>query len=272
MGESDFVWRSLGQAQTTAWEIVARERRRIELTLRESEARYQTIFDATPIMFWLKDVHNRTLRINKAAATLEGVNPADVEGKSAYDLYPREQAEAFYQDDLEVIRANKPKLGIVEQHTSVGTGKLMWVETGKAPVHNDRGEIVGVLAFAVDVTERKRVDEQFQESLARRSIQVQTSTEVAQEIAAATDLNELFQRVVTLIKERFNFYHAQLFRYEPGQDAVVSSDGLRRGRPEDVGGRTQVTNGTRRRGHGGRQRRIDFGRRRSTRQGLAAQF
>jgi len=221
VGESDFVWRSLGQAQTTAWEIVARERRRIELTLRESEARYQTIFDATPIMFWLKDVHNRTLRINKAAATFEGVTPADVEGKSAYDLYPREQAEAFYQDDLEVIRSNKPKLGIVEQHTSVGTGKLMWVETGKTPVHNDRGETVGVLAFGVDVTERKRVEEQVQESLVRRSIQVQTSTEVAQEIAAATDLNELFQRVVTLIKERFNFYHAQLFRYEPGQDAVV---------------------------------------------------
>ena len=395
--ENNFVWRSLGHAQTATWEIVARERRRIEQTLRESEARYQTIIDATPVMFWLKDTHNRTLRINRAAAEFEGVKPGDVEGKSAYDLYPREQAEAFYQDDLEVIRTNRPKLGIVEQHTSVGTGKLMWVETGKMPVHNDQGETVGVLAFAVDVTERrqaeeilrrsaereqqttrqlravldaaneliqiqdldtlyrravelarvkfdvercglylidesgaylsgtygtgdqrnttderssrhatsefeailtaspeqlwivresphvfvddgvqhtigsgwvvatvlrsaagpigilfndsalsgrpvdtaqqeslaiycsiigsiierKRLEEQVQESLAHRSIQVQTSTEVAQEIASATDLNELFKRVVTLIKERFNYYHAQLFRYEPGQDAVV---------------------------------------------------
>jgi PAS domain-containing protein len=122
VNESNFVWHSLGQAQTTAWEIVARERRRIELSLRESEARYQIIFDSTPIMFWLKDTHNRTLRINRAAAEFEGVQQADVEGKSAYDLYPREQAEAFYQDDLEVIRTNRPKLSIVEQHTSVGTG------------------------------------------------------------------------------------------------------------------------------------------------------
>lgn len=219
--ESNFVWRSLGHAQTACWEIVARERRRIELSLRESEARYQTIFDATPIMFWLKDAHNRTLRINKAAAELEGVKPPDVEGKSAYDLYPREQAEAFFQDDLEVIRTNRPKLGIVEQHTSVGTGKLMWVETGKTPVHNEQGEVVGVLAFAIDVTERQRMEEQAQESFARRGVQVQTSTEVAQEIASATDLSELFKRVVTLIKERFHYYHAQLFRYEPAQDAVV---------------------------------------------------
>jgi PAS domain S-box-containing protein len=161
--ESNFVWRSLGHAQATVWDIVARERHHIELTLRESEARYQTIFDATPIMFWLKDTHNRTLRINKAAAEFEGVKQSDVEGKSAYDLYPREQAEAYYQDDLEVIRSNQPKLGIVEQHTSVGTGKLMWVETGKTPVHDNHGQVVGVLAFGIDVTERQQAEAKLRE-------------------------------------------------------------------------------------------------------------
>jgi PAS domain S-box-containing protein len=69
--------------------------------------------------------------------------------------------------------------------------------------------------------ERRRLELQAQESLARRDIQVRTSTEVAQEIASATDLNELFRRVVTLIKERFDYYHTQLFRFEPAQDAVV---------------------------------------------------
>ena len=69
--------------------------------------------------------------------------------------------------------------------------------------------------------ERKRLEREFQESLERRSRQVRTSTEVAQDIATATDLDELFQRVVTLIKERFDYYHAQIFRYDPVQDAVV---------------------------------------------------
>ncbi len=66
-----------------------------------------------------------------------------------------------------------------------------------------------------------RLRDQIQASLERRGAQVQTSTEVAQEIASATDLNELFKRVVTLIKERFDYYHAQIFRYEADQDAVV---------------------------------------------------
>ena len=168
VAEGNFVWRAMNRAQITAWQIVAGERRQIETTLRESEARYQTIFDSTPIMFWLKDTHNRTLRINRAAATLEGVNPADVEGKSAYDLYPHEQAEAFYQDDLAVINSGKPKLGIIEQHTSVGTGKLMWLETGKTPVHNDQGETIGILAFAVDITERKQAEEALHHSAERQ--------------------------------------------------------------------------------------------------------
>ncbi len=223
--ESNFAWRAMSRAQTTAWEMVAAERRRIAASLRESELRYQTIFDSTPIMFWLKDTQNRTLRINKAAAELEGVKPADVEGKSAYDLYPHEQAEAFYQDDLEVIRSGQPKLGIVEQHTAVGTGELMWLETGKTLVRNDAGEIVGVLAFAIDITDHKLLEQRKQESLDRRERQVQTSTEVAQEIAAAPELSEIFHRVVTLIKERFDYYHAQLFRYDPGQDAVVLVSG-----------------------------------------------
>ncbi len=66
-----------------------------------------------------------------------------------------------------------------------------------------------------------RLRDQIQTSLERRGRQVQLSTEVAQEIAAAPKLEELFQRVVTLIKERFGYYHAQIFRYDPAQDAVV---------------------------------------------------
>ncbi len=49
----------------------------------------------------------------------------------------------------------------------------------------------------------------------RRTLQVQTSTLISQEIAAAPALDELYRRVVTLIKERFDYYHAQIFRYDP---------------------------------------------------------
>ncbi|HQE91217.1 MAG TPA: substrate-binding domain-containing protein [Anaerolineae bacterium] len=54
----------------------------------------------------------------------------------------------------------------------------------------------------------------------RRALQVQTITVVSQEIAAAPTLDELYRRVVTLIKERFDYYHVQIFRYDPQVRAV----------------------------------------------------
>jgi GAF domain-containing protein len=54
----------------------------------------------------------------------------------------------------------------------------------------------------------------------RRALQVQTSTQISQEIAAVPALDELYTLVVTLIKERFDYYHAQIFRYDPEINAV----------------------------------------------------
>jgi PAS domain S-box-containing protein len=156
----------------TSWRDIT-ERKKEQETLRISQQRYETIFNASPVMFWLKDTQNNMIQINRAAAEFEGTLPDDITGRSSYDLYPREQAEAFYQDDLEVIRSKKPKLGIVEKHTSPGTGKTAWLETGKAPVMNEHGEVVGVLAFAVDITER----EQAAEELRRFQLMVQNSSE-----------------------------------------------------------------------------------------------
>jgi len=61
--------------------------------------------------------------------------------------------------------------------------------------------------------------------LARRWNQVQVSAEIAREIAANLALEELFRRVITLLKERFGYYHAQLLRYEAGLNAVVLAAG-----------------------------------------------
>jgi len=67
----------------------------------------------------------------------------------------------------------------------------------------------------------KEGEERLQESLERRSRQVELSTQVAQEIAAAPNLDELYHAVVTQVKEQFGYYHAQLLRYDPALEIVA---------------------------------------------------
>lgn len=131
---------------------------------------YRLLFDCSPVMFWYKDLNNTAVLVNQAAANLEGTTVEAISGKSSWELYPKEQADAFYRDDMDVITSGKPKLDIIEQHTSVATGEKLWLQTGKVPYRDARGTIVGVVAFAVDITGQKRVEEvlqQKQQQLAR---------------------------------------------------------------------------------------------------------
>ncbi len=132
--------------------------------LKKQVEEFQILFDSIPIMLWYKDKNNRHIRVNKAAADLEGLSPSQINGKSAYDMYPKEQATAFHKDDLQVITTGQPKLNIVEQHTSPKTGKLVWLQTGKVPYKDKDDQIIGAIAFAVDITEQKQAESALREA------------------------------------------------------------------------------------------------------------
>lgn len=125
---------------------------RAEAGLRRQQEDLQIILDSVPALIWYKDLENRILRANHAAAASMGMTVAEIEGRSTYDLYPDEAAK-YHQDDLEVINSGRPKLGIVEPILT-GSGDKRWVRTDKVPYQNERGEIVGVIVFAIDITER----------------------------------------------------------------------------------------------------------------------
>jgi PAS domain S-box-containing protein len=144
-------------AMTTARRRAARRRR---VGLPTSAGEMDVLLDSVPAFIWYKDCENRILRANRLAAESMGLAVHELKGRSAYELYP-DEASKYHHDDLEVIRSGKPKLGIVEILTTA-SGEKRWVRTDKIPYRNDAGEIVGVIVFAVDVSERVRAEEALQ--------------------------------------------------------------------------------------------------------------
>lgn len=143
------------------------ERKRAEDALRQHRQEQQIILDSAPAMIWYKDRENRILRCNKAAAESLGLTPDKVEGRSTYDLYP-EHAKKYHEDDLEVIKSGRQKIGIIEEYI-LGDGEKRWVRTDKVPYRDQSGTIIGVIVFALDITERKRAEEE----LSRTSSELQ---------------------------------------------------------------------------------------------------
>ena len=182
---------------------------------RALEARHALLrqtLDLNPNFFFVRDREGRFVIANQAIADAYGTTVEDLIGKTDADFnVDPEEVEAIRRGDLEVMESRQDKF--IPESPILRQGR--WVQTTKLPLVDADGVARKVLGISSDITERVQMEQTIQTSLERRGRQVQTSTEVAQEIAAATALDELFERVVTLVKERFGYYHAQIFRYDP---------------------------------------------------------
>lgn len=159
--------------------------------LRRQQAELRVILDSMPALAWYKDRHNRILRANRAAAAAIGSTPAEMEGRSTWELYPQE-ADQYHRDDLEVIASGQPKLGIVEPMITA-SGERRWMRTDKVPYRDERGEIVGVIVFAVDITEQKHAEEALAQARDQLELRVEERTRALAE-AIASLRTEIGQR------------------------------------------------------------------------------
>jgi hypothetical protein len=65
----------------------------------------------------------------------------------------------------EVIASGKSKIGIIEPiDTATGT---RWVQTDKIPYRDKEERIIGIIGFAIDITERKQAEEALEEEHGR---------------------------------------------------------------------------------------------------------
>jgi PAS domain S-box-containing protein len=152
------------------WGIVRdiSDRKKIEQTLKESEEKYkqlayelETIIDHIPGVVVYKDTQNNILRVNKFTADAHNLQKEEMEGKSSFEIYPYEEAQAYWEDDLEVITSKTPKLNIVEPWETL-EGKR-WVNTSKIPYIDEEGNVKGIIAIAMDITEKKIAEEKIRE-------------------------------------------------------------------------------------------------------------
>jgi PAS domain S-box-containing protein len=133
------------------------ERKNAEEALRRSEQTLQTIVDSMRGMLFFKGRNNELLRANNALCEALNATEQEIIGRPLSELFP-DQSEQYWKDDLEVIESGVPKLGILEPLQT--PGGLRWVLTDKIPFRNPDGEVVGVIGFSVDVTERKLYEEE----------------------------------------------------------------------------------------------------------------
>ena len=136
------------------------ELKKAEGTLRKREEELRVIFDSIPAMIFYKDRENRFIRVNQAVAQAIGLPQEEIEGKTAFDLLPR-NAEDYWRDDKEVVSTGLSKTNITQPLET--PQEKRWLRTDKFPYRDENGNIIGVIGFAVDITDLMRAEEALKE-------------------------------------------------------------------------------------------------------------
>ena len=131
------------------------ELKEAEEALGKSEALFRTMVNHSPTKIHIKDVEGRYTLISKEAEKLFGITDEEGRGKTSYDLFPKEEADAFTAHDKAVIESGK---SLENEEEFMIDGELRTYLTVKFPIYDLEG-VAGVGAIGTDITERKRAEE-----------------------------------------------------------------------------------------------------------------
>jgi PAS domain S-box-containing protein len=124
--------------------------------LRTTEERAQAILDNTTSVIYVKDLDGRYLLINRRFESLFNVTKTDTIGRTDYDLFPHQMADAFRANDRQVIANACPlEFDEVAPHED---GLRTYISV-KFPLTDAMGRTYATCGISTDITARQRAEE-----------------------------------------------------------------------------------------------------------------
>ncbi|MBZ0294620.1 MAG: PAS domain-containing sensor histidine kinase [Anaerolineae bacterium] len=164
------------------------KRKQMELALRESEQRFQRVADSAPVILWMSDPDCNVTFISQGWYDFTGQSEATGFGWGWLDaLHPddRERTKTMFRDFNEQQVSFQIEYRVRRQlDASYG-----WVIATGTPRYTDGGKFQGYIGSVIDVTERKRAQQDLQKAEQQR-IRLEKEKEVLQ-------LKERFLSVVS---------------------------------------------------------------------------
>jgi PAS domain S-box-containing protein len=138
------------------------EHKRADENLLRKQLELETILDSSPTIIFYKDRYGKIIQANRALAESLKMPVERLLGKTVFDLYSLDIAQAMANDDHVVLESKHSKLGIIEPYESP-TG-IRWLRTDKIPTFDENGGVTGLIGFSEDITDRKKAEDALRNS------------------------------------------------------------------------------------------------------------
>ena len=143
------------------------ERKRAEANLRESEERFRSLIDTARDVIFTATPRGVITSLNQAFESSTGWSRAEWLGKTYYDLFHSEDVEGSRQYFIRALEGMKVPVREIRIHRK-GGGYVIGEFT--ITPQKERGKMVGLIGVARDVTERKRLEDQYRHAQKMESL------------------------------------------------------------------------------------------------------
>ncbi|MDB4945920.1 MAG: domain S-box protein [Labilithrix sp.] len=132
--------------------------------LLESEARYRRIVETTNEGVWVIGARGETSFMNARMGVMLGCDPNEAVGRPS-DEFLFEDGRASMANDMELFEAGRSKQ--VELRLRRSDGATLWTLLETSPIFDPDGQLEGVLAMVMDISERRVAEEALRASESR---------------------------------------------------------------------------------------------------------
>ena len=177
--------------------IVARDitkRKKAEEEVKLSQKLLQDVINGYPNLIFVKDVEGRFITINNKLEELLGITNEELKGKTDYDIFPREEAECYRENDRKVLE--KGESIQFEEEADLIDGHHIFI-ANKFPIYDINGKPYGVASISTDITERKQLEKELREARANLEKKVEKRTVELEEAYGSLKESELKYRTLT---------------------------------------------------------------------------
>jgi PAS domain S-box-containing protein len=185
-----------------AKEELSRYSKDLERQVRKRTREINSILQYTPSVVYIKDTEGRYILVNSRFEELFGVKKDEVRGKTDYDIFPKEAADQFRNNDLQVLSQRRSCQVDERVHQKDGIHTYLSV---KFPLYDESGDVISVCGISTDITDVKKAQDQ----LRRLSGSIMANQE-KERSAIARELHDELGQILTALNMDSVWLHDRL--------------------------------------------------------------